>query len=87
MAGVSSPQLSRVTSIVSWKRVGSNHLHRWLAEHEEQAIRALISRHDGKSNERILAVWKLRKTAGKFERGNRTPVARSAKLVWTFRPF
>jgi len=65
MAGSSPPQLSRVTPIVSWKRVGGN-LRRWLAEYEEQSIRALISRHDGKSNERILAVWKLRKTAGNW---------------------
>lgn len=69
MADSSPPQLSRVTSrVISWKRIGGN-LRRWLADYEEQSIRALISRHGGTAEERILAVWKLRNTAGKFERG------------------
>ena len=61
-----APQLSRVTSIVSWKRVNVDAIRRWLAEYETQAIRALIARHDGRSNERILGAWKLRKTAGNW---------------------
>ena len=61
-----SSQLSRrQSSIDSWKRTASN-LRRWFAEYEEKSIRALISRQDGKSNEQILSVWKLRKTAGNW---------------------
>ena len=70
MADSSPPQLSRVTSsVISWKRIGGNLRMRWLADYEEQSIRALISRHGGTAEARILAVWKLRNTAGKFERG------------------
>ena len=61
-----SSQLSRrQSSIDSWKQTASN-LRRWFAEYEEKSIRALISRQDGKSNEQILSVWKLRKTAGNW---------------------
>ena len=62
----SSLSLSRrQSSIDSWKRTASN-MRRWFAEYEEKSIRALISQHDGKSNEKILSVWKLRKTAGNW---------------------
>ena len=62
----SSLSLSRrQSSIDSWKRTASN-MRRWFAEYEEKSIRALISQHDGRSNEKILSVWKLRKTAGNW---------------------
>ena len=62
----SSLSLSRrQSSIDSWKLTASN-MRRWFAEYEEKSIRALISQHDGRSNEKILSVWKLRKTAGNW---------------------
>ena len=62
----SSLSLSRrQSSIDSWKRTASN-MRRWFAEYEEKSIRALISQHDGRSSEKILSVWKLRKTAGNW---------------------
>jgi hypothetical protein len=51
--------------LATWKRAGGS-LRRCLAEYEERSIRALISRHDAKSSERVLAVWKLRKTGGNW---------------------
>ena len=65
MADSSPPQLSIVTSrVIPWKRIGGN-LRRWLADYEEQSIRALISRHGGTAEERILAVWSCeRRLAG-----------------------
>ena len=73
MADSSPPQLSRVTSrVISWKRIGGN-LRRWLADldslrravHPSADLTARRNRRG--AEERILAVWKLRNTAGKSD--------------------